>query len=135
MIVSDVALALPFLVFLFLSYFKTIPKALHEAAKIDGANEWQIYRRVIIPTSIPVVITTAVPEFLWSWNGLLLRLLLLPEDQMRTLTVGLLFFQGTQTRDIAGLSAGTVIMPFPVVVLFLTFQRHFVRGMTQGAVK
>lgn len=134
-IVSDVALALPVFVFLFLSYFKTIPKALHEAAKVDGANEWQIYRRVIMPASIPVIITTALLEFLWSWNDLLLRLLLLPGEQMRTLTVGLLFFQGTQTRDIAGLSAGTVIMALPVVVLFLTFQRHFVRGMTQGAVK
>jgi ABC-type glycerol-3-phosphate transport system permease component len=134
-IVSDVALALPVFVFLFLSYFKNIPKALHEAARIDGATEWQTYRRVIMPASVPVIVTTALLEFLWSWNDLLLRLLFLPQDSMRTLSVGLLFFQGSQTRDIAGLSAGTVIMALPVVVLFLIFQRHFVRGMTQGAVK
>jgi raffinose/stachyose/melibiose transport system permease protein len=90
---------------------------------------------VILPTATPVIITTALLEFLWSWNDLLLRLLLLPQDTMRTLAVGLLFFQGTQTRDVAGLSAGTVIMALPVVILFLVFQRHFVRGMTQGAVK
>lgn len=134
-VLSDVALALPIFVFLFTSYFKNIPLALHEAARIDGANEWQIYRRVIMPASMPVIVTTALLEFLWSWNDLLLRLLLLPQDSMRTLAVGLLFFQGSQTRDIAGLSAGTVIMALPVVILFLVFQRHFVRGMTQGAVK
>jgi ABC-type glycerol-3-phosphate transport system permease component len=88
-----------------------------------------------MPASVPVIVTTALLEFLWSWNDLLLRLLFLPQDSMRTLSVGLLFFQGSQTRDIAGLSAGTVIMALPVVVLFLIFQRHFVRGMTQGAVK
>jgi ABC-type glycerol-3-phosphate transport system permease component len=134
-ILADVALALPVFVFLFASYFKNIPMALHEAARVDGATEWQIYRRVIMPASMPVIITTALLEFLWSWNDLLLRLLLLPQDSMRTLAVGLLFFQGSQTRDITGLSAGTVIMALPVVLLFLVFQRHFVRGMTQGAVK
>ncbi|MDX8535149.1 carbohydrate ABC transporter permease [Mesorhizobium sp. VK25A] len=134
-ILSDVALALPVFVFLFESYFKKIPMALHEAARVDGASEWQIYRRIIMPASVPVVITTALLEFVWSWNDLLLRLLLLPQDSKRTLAVGLLFFQGSQTRDISGLSAGTVIMALPVVALFLIFQGHFVRGMTQGAVK
>jgi ABC-type glycerol-3-phosphate transport system permease component len=134
-ILSDVALALPVFVFLFESYFKKIPMALHEAAKVDGADEWQIYRRIIMPASVPVIITTALLEFVWSWNDLLLRLLLLPEDSKRTLAVGLLFFQGSQTRDISGLTAGTVIMALPVVALFLVFQGHFVRGMTQGAVK
>ncbi|WP_207896901.1 carbohydrate ABC transporter permease [Rhizobium sp. BK418] len=134
-ILCDVALALPVFVFLFESYFKKIPMALHEAAKVDGASEWQIYRRIVMPASTPVIITTALLEFVWSWNDLLLRLLLLPQDSNRTLAVGLLFFQGSQTRDIAGLSAGTVIMALPVVALFLIFQGHFVRGMTQGAVK
>ena len=134
-ILCDLALALPVFVFMFSSYFVTIPKALHEAARIDGATEIQIYRRVIMPISIPAIITTVLLEFMWSWNDLLLRLLLLPSEKMRTLSVGLLNFQGTQTRDIAGLSAGTVIMAIPVVLLFLFFQRHFVRGMTAGAVK
>ncbi len=134
-ILPDLALALPVFVFMFSSYFLSIPKALHEAARIDGANEFQIYRRVVMPVSVPAIITTGLLEFLWSWNDLLLRLLLLPSEGMRTLSVGLLNFQGTQTRDISGLSAGTVVMAVPVVLLFLFFQRHFVRGMTAGAVK
>ncbi|WP_421725977.1 carbohydrate ABC transporter permease [Bauldia sp.] len=134
-IFSDLALAMPVFVFLFSSYFVGVPKALHEAARIDGANELQIYWRIIMPISVPAVITTGLLEFLWSWNDLLLRLLLLPREEMRTLSVGLLNFQGSQTRDIAGLSAGTVIMAVPVIVLFIFFQRHFVRGMSQGAVK
>lgn len=134
-ILADLALAVSIFVFMFSSYFVSIPKALHEAARIDGATEFQIYRRVVMPTAIPAIITTALLEFLWSWNDLLLRLLLLPRDEMRTLSVGLLNFQGTLTRDVTGLTAGTVIMAVPVVILFLLFQRHFVRGMTQGAVK
>lgn len=134
-ILADLALAVSVFVFMFVSYFVGIPKALHEAARIDGANEFQIYRRVVMPIATPAVVTTALLEFLWSWNDLLLRLLLLTRDEMRTLSVGLLNFQGTMTRDVTGLSAGTIIMAIPVVLLFLFFQRHFVRGMTQGAVK
>lgn len=134
-IVADLALAVSVFVFMFTSYFVGVPKALHEAARIDGATEFQIYRRVIMPIAMPAVVTTALLEFLWSWNDLLLRLLLLTQDEMRTLSVGLLNFQGTMTRDVTGLSSGTVIMAIPVVILFLFFQRHFVRGMTAGAVK
>lgn len=134
-ILADLALAVSVFVFMFVSYFVGIPKALHEAARIDGANEFQIYRRVVMPIATPAVVTTALLEFLWSWNDLLLRLLLMTRDEMRTLSVGLLNFQGTITRDVTGLSAGTIIMAVPVVLLFLFFQRHFVRGMTQGAVK
>ncbi len=134
-ILADLALALSVFVFLFSSYFLGVPKALHEAARIDGATEFQIYRRVVMPIATPAVVTTALLEFLWSWNDLLLRLLLLPRDEMRTLSVGLLNFQGLMTRDVTGQSAGTIIMALPVVLLFLVFQRHFVRGMTQGAVK
>lgn len=134
-IFSDLALAVSIFIFMFTSYFVGIPKALHEAARIDGATEFQTYRRVVMPIATPAIVTTALLEFLWSWNDLLLRLLLLPRDEMRTLSVGLLNFQGTMTRDVTGLSAGTVIMAVPVVLLFLFFQRHFVRGMTSGAVK
>lgn len=134
-IVCDVALALPIFVFLFASYFKKIPSSLHDAARVDGASEWEIYRRVILPIAKPVVVTTGLLEFLWSWNDLLLRLVLLPRESSRTLAVGLLLFQGGQTRDISSLSAGAVIMALPVVFLFIVFQRHFVRGMTAGAVK
>ena len=134
-ILADLALAVSIFVFMFSSYFVGIPRALHEAARIDGATEFQIYRRVVMPIATPVVITTALLEFLWSWNDLLLRLLLMTRDEMRTLSVGLLNFQGTMTRDVTGLSSGTIIMAIPVVLLFLFFQRHFVRGMTSGAVK
>ncbi|WP_144224705.1 carbohydrate ABC transporter permease [Mesorhizobium amorphae] len=134
-ILCDVALALPIFVFLFASYFKKIPVSLHDAARVDGANEWQIYRKVVLPLAKPVVVTTGLLEFLWSWNDLLLRLVLLPRESSRTLAVGLLLFQGGQTRDISSLSAGAVIMALPVVLLFIVFQRHFVRGMTAGAVK
>ncbi len=134
-ILPDLALAVSVFVFLFSSYFVNLPTALHEAAKLDGANEFQIYLKVIMPIATPAVVTTALLEFLWSWNDLLLRLLIMTREEMRTLSVGLLNFQGTTTRDVTGLSSGTLIMAIPVVILFVFFQRHFVRGMTSGAVK
>ncbi len=134
-IFADLALALPIFVFLMSAYFKKIPPSLREAAKIDGANEWQIFWKIIMPISTPAIITTGLLEFLWSWNDLLLRLLLLTDESKRTLTVGLLFFQGTMTRDIAGLTSAAMIMAVPIIILFVIFQRKFVRGMTQGAVK
>jgi ABC-type glycerol-3-phosphate transport system permease component len=134
-VVADLALALPIFVLLFGSYFRKIPRSLHEAARIDGAGEGQIYLRIILPAAMPVIITTGLLEFLWSWNDLLLRLLLLPREDARTMAVGLLLYQGAQTRDVSSLSAGAVIMSLPVVLLFFVFQRHFVRGMTAGAIK
>ena len=98
-IFADLALAVSIFVFMFSSFFMGVPKALHEAARIDGATEFQIYRRVVMPIATPAVVTTALLEFLWSWNDLLLRLLLMTRDEMRTLSVGLLNFQGTMTRD------------------------------------
>ena len=134
-ILADLALAVPIFIFLMSAYFRRIPKELRDAARVDGASEIQVYWRVILPISTPAIITTGLLEFLWSWNDLLLRLLFLTQDNLRTLTVGMLFFQGTQTRDISGLTSAAMIMAIPIIIIFIIFQRHFVQGMTQGAVK
>ncbi|MEM7043873.1 MAG: carbohydrate ABC transporter permease [Pseudomonadota bacterium] len=134
-ILADVALALPLFLFLMYAFFVKLPKELHDAAKIDGAGELRTFWSVMLPLAKPAVITVALLEFLFSWNDLLLRLVFLTTDSLRTLTVGLLFFQGTMTRNVAGITAAAVIMAIPIVVLFLTFQRHFMQGMTAGAVK
>jgi len=134
-ILADLSLALPFFIFIGRAYFLSIPSELRDAARVDGAGEFRIFWNVMFPLAKPVIITTALLEFLWSWNDLLLRLVFLTKDSLRTLTVGLLFFQGLHTRDVGGNAAAALILAGPIIVLFLIFQRQFIQGLTKGAIK
>ncbi len=134
-IVADIALAAPIFVFIMRAFFKDLPRELDDAARIDGANEWQIFWQVMLPLAKPGILTVALLEFLWSWNDLLLPLVFLVTDELRTLPVGMLFFQGRFTIDYGLMSAGVLILSLPVTVLFLIFQRDFVRGLASGALK
>lgn len=134
-IAADLALALPFFIFIVRAYFLNIPAELRDAAKVDGASELRIFWNVIFPLAKPMIVVVALLEFLWSWNDLLLRLVFLTKDPLRTLTVGLLFFQGLHTHDPGGSAAAALILAGPVIALFLIFQRQFVQGLTQGAFK
>jgi len=134
-VLADIALALPIFLFMIRSFMVGIPRQLRDSAIIDGATEPQVLVRVIAPIAKPVIVTTFLLEFIWSWNDLLLRLVLLTRDSLRTLTVGLLFFQGTLTRNVHGSTAGAVIMAIPVVILFVLFKREFIVGLTSGSIK
>jgi raffinose/stachyose/melibiose transport system permease protein len=134
-ILADVALALPVFILLLLSFLLGLPRDLRDAARVDGAREFRIFWSVMLPLARPAVIMVTLLEFLWSWNDLLLRLVFLTNDSLRTLTVGLLFFQGQQTRNVAGITAAAVIMAVPIVILFLISQRQFIQGLTKGALK
>jgi ABC-type glycerol-3-phosphate transport system permease component len=134
-IVADIALAAPIFVFIMRAFFKDLPRELDDAARVDGANEWQIFWQVMLPLAKPGILTVALLEFLWSWNDLLLPLVFLVTDELRTLPVGMLFFQGRFTIDYGLMSAGVLILSLPVTILFLIFQRDFVRGLASGALK
>jgi raffinose/stachyose/melibiose transport system permease protein len=134
-IIADIALAAPIFVFIMRAFFKDLPRELDDAARVDGASEWQIFWQVMLPLARPGLMTVALLEFLWSWNDLLLPLVFLVSDDLRTLPVGMLFFQGQFTFDYGLMSAGVLILSLPVTVLFLIFQRDFVRGLASGALK
>src|SRR5918997_2119760 len=134
-IVADIALAAPIFVFIMRAFFKDLPSELDDAARVDGANEFQIFWQVMLPLAKPGLMTVALLEFLWSWNDLLLPLVFLVTNDLRTLPVGMLFFQGQFTIDYGLMSAGVLIISLPVTVLFLIFQRDFVRGLASGALK
>jgi ABC-type glycerol-3-phosphate transport system permease component len=134
-IVADIALAAPIFVFIMRAFFKDLPRELDDAARIDGANEFQIFWQVMLPLARPGIVTVALLEFLWSWNDLLLPLVFLVTDDLRTLPVGMLFFQGRFAIDLGLMSAGVLILSLPVTVLFLFFQRDFVKGLASGALK
>ena len=89
----------------------------------------------MLPLARPGLMTVALLEFLWSWNDLLLPLVFLVTDELRTLPVGMLFFQGRFTIDYGLMAAGVLILSLPVTILFLAFQRDFVKGLASGALK
>ncbi|MBW3633508.1 MAG: carbohydrate ABC transporter permease [Chloroflexi bacterium] len=134
-IVADIALAAPIFVFIMRAFFKDLPRELDDAARVDGANEFQIFWQIMLPLAKPGLMTVALLEFLWSWNDLLLPLVFLVSDELRTLPVGMLFFQGRFSIDYGLMTAGVLIISLPVTILFLIFQRDFVKGLASGALK
>ena len=134
-ILAEVALFLPFGVYWMQSHFASVPRELVEAARVDGARDGSVLTRVLLPISWPAITTLAVLVFMWSWNQFLLVLVMMQEPAMRTAPTGLGLFVGQYGTDIPLLSAASLIVIAPIVVVYLIFQRSFVNGLTQGAVK
>lgn len=134
-ILPATALGLPFGVFLMQSYFQDLPDALADAAKVDGCNEFQTFYRIMLPLAGPAVSSLIVFQFMFSWNSFLMPLLYLQSERLRPIPLGLMFFQGTYTQDISLIAAGVSIATVPVIIVYLIFQRQFIKGLTAGAVK
>jgi raffinose/stachyose/melibiose transport system permease protein len=125
----------PFAVFLLTSFFLTIPHEIVESALIDGASSLGILVRIILPLSAPALITLVVVNALWVWNDLLIALVLLPNDQMRTLMVGITVFGSRFNADVPVSLAGMLLASIPMLALYLVGQKYFTRGMVAGALK
>ena len=134
-ILPGIAFGLPFGVFLMAAFFEDLPQELHEAGRVDGCSELRIFWSVMLPLAKPAVSTLVVFQFMRSWNEFLMPLLYLQDEARRPIPLGLMFFQGTYTRDIGLIAAGVTLATIPVVLVYLLFQRQFVRGLTAGAVK
>lgn len=111
-----------------------IPKELDEAAYIDGCNKWQLYFRIILPVSKPAVATLFITDFLSTWNEYLLASVIINDNSMKTVPVGIMTFVGEHGTDYGYLCAGVLVAVIPVMIVYLVFQRYFVEGMS-GAVK
>jgi raffinose/stachyose/melibiose transport system permease protein len=134
-VLSHVALGTPIFTFIMHAFFRGLPKELEDAARVDGCSELRVFWNIMLPLAKPGLLTVAVLEFLWTWNDLLLPLVFLTSDDVRTMPIGMLFFQGRFTVDFGLMSAGVIIISFPIIILFLFFQRSFVQGLTGGALK
>ena len=130
-----IAFGLPFGVFLMQSFFEDLPVELHEAGRADGCSELRIFWSIMLPLAKPALSTLIVFQFMRSWNEFLMPLLYLQKEELRPIPLGLMFFQGAYTRDIGLIAAGVTLATVPVIVIYLIFQRQFVRGLTAGAVK
>lgn len=128
-------LASIFGLFLVRQYALSIPDEMLEAARIDGASEGQIFRRVVLPTLQPIVVTLALFVFLGSWNDFLWPLIILTDQSNYTLPVALAALSREHVQDIEMMMAGAVITVAPVLILFLALQRYYIRGMLAGSVK
>ena len=124
-----------FFVFLLRQFFLTLPKELEDAARIDGSSEFNVFWRIILPLCKPALAVVALFSFQVSWNDFLWPLVIIQSDRMRTVQLGLALFR-TQTRINWGvLMAGTAIATIPTVILFLSFQQYFVRGIALTGIK
>ena len=125
----------PFFIFLLRQFFMTIPRELDEAARIDGASEWQIYSRVLMPLAKPVLATVGLFTFLNTWNDFLGPLVYLSSPEHYTLSIGLAQFRGEHSSLWGPLMAVTTVMTVPVIVAFFFTQRTFIQGITLTGIK
>ncbi len=113
-------------------FFDTIPKAIDEAAKIDGATNAQIFWRINLPLSKPIIVYTALTSFTWPWSDFILPKLLLKEKNLYTVAVGLMSLDET---EFARFAAGSVFIAVPIVILYFCLVKNMVNGISEGAVK
>jgi raffinose/stachyose/melibiose transport system permease protein len=134
-IVIYTGLLLPFSTFLLATFFRGLPFTLFEAARIDGAGSLRILLAIVIPLARAALMTVVIVQALWVWNEVLIALVFLQHDNLRTLMVGLTVFQSRYHLDVPLVMAGMLWATIPMVALFLAGQRFFVRGLTAGGVK
>ena len=130
-----IGLALPLMVYILWGHFRTIPRELDEAARIDGAGPLVALWRVVIPVALPGVVPAALLGFIAAWNELLLALSLMTSPPRQTIPVGIANFTGLYSIPWGDIAAASVVVTVPLVVLVLIFQKRIVEGVTAGAVK
>ncbi len=128
-------LLLPFSIYLMTNFFRAIPHEIIEAARIDGCSSLGVFWRIMMPLSAPAVITLVVVNALWVWNELLIALVFMQKDELKTLMVGIAALRSRNYVDIPATMAGLLIATIPIVIVYMFGQRYFIRGLTGGAVK
>ncbi|MDZ7345940.1 MAG: carbohydrate ABC transporter permease [candidate division KSB1 bacterium] len=135
LIIAYAATALPFAIWQMKGYYDTIPYSLEEAARIDGCSEVGIFWRIVLPLAAPALVITALFSFMTAWSEYLVAAVLIQDQRLFTLPLGLKTFQSTMEVSWGLYSAGAVIVSLPVVVLFLFLSRWLISGLTLGSVK
>jgi raffinose/stachyose/melibiose transport system permease protein len=134
-IIIYAGLITPFSVYLLTTYFRTVPRELFESARIDGAGPFSILWQIVLPLSLPALLTLVVVNSLFVWNDLLIAIIFLQDDAKRTLMAGISIFQGRYNNQVPLTMAGMMIASAPMLVLYIMFQKHFIQGLMAGAIK
>nr|WP_273378350.1 carbohydrate ABC transporter permease [Actinopolymorpha pittospori] len=134
-VVVYTAMTLPMAIYLMMGYFNAIPRGLDEAARIDGCSTLGVIFRVIVPVALPGIVTVAVTAFIATWEEFLFATVLLTNDDLKTVQVGLAGFFGEYATDWSLVMAAATVAAIPTVVLFFLVQKRLVAGMAAGSVK
>jgi len=135
LVIVDVTFAAPFAIWLMRAFFRSVPRGIEEAALLDGASSMQILMRVIIPLTAPGIASVSIYAFVISWTEYMFASVLILSDSRRTLPVGLAGIIGQYQIDWGLLLAGATLTAIPVIILFAFVGKHFVAGLSSGAVK
>lgn len=135
LIIIQIGMGVPFGAFWMRATFRAVPPSLIEAAEMDGARSWRILWQVLLPISRPAVLTLALLSFMWTWNDFFLSLVFIADPAIQPVTLALGVFQGKNTLDVNLMAAASVIVAVPVLILYAFFQRHFISGVLNGAIK
>ena len=136
LILPQIGLSIPFSIFWLRASFRSIPKALSEAAMIEGASRFTILTKILIPQIVPAILTLTVLLFMWTWNEFLLALVMIQDADMRTAPLALSYFAGNKRYgDPAITAAAAIWVALPVLIAYIFLQRRFISGMVTGAVK
>lgn len=129
-----IGFGLSYCILIMRGFMRGIPKDIDEAAYIDGCTKWQLFSRIVFPISKPAIATLFITDFLSTWNEYLLASVIINDNSMKTVPVGIMTFVGEHGTDYGYLCAGVLVAVIPVMLVYLIFQRYFVEGMA-GAVK
>jgi len=132
---AHTAFALPFGIFLLRNFFITLPKDLIEAARIDGASNWGIFRTIVVPLSVPAIAAYGIFQFLWVWNDLLMAIIYAQDGRIQPMTVAVTRLLGTYATEWSLLAAAAFLIMVVPLVVFISLQRYFVQGLLAGSVK
>lgn len=135
LILPLIGLNMPFAVFWMRTHFQSMPRELMESSSIDGAGVWKAFRHIQVPLAIPALASLGVLIFLSTWNQFLLAIVLIDDPNKRTMAGALQAFVGAHSTDVVLLNAGALMIMAPTILVFIIFQRYFVRAMLSGAVK
>ena len=125
-----------FNIFLFIQFFRTLPKELDEAAKIDGANSLQVFTRILLPSVKPIMLAVLVMALVYNWNDFFNPLIYLNSNKKFTVAIGLQFFKGSQGNvQIGQMMAMALISLLPVLVIFAVCQKYFIQGIKMSGLK
>jgi len=137
LIIPYLTFALPLTVYILVSFFREIPKDLEEAALVDGATHFEAFRKVVVPLAAPGLATAGILTFIGAWNEFLLAVTLTSSSKARTVPAAIAFFTGATEHEVpyGSISAASVVISVPLIVMVLLFQKRIVAGLTAGAVK
>jgi raffinose/stachyose/melibiose transport system permease protein len=130
-----VAMGLPSTVFIMTSFLRTLPSELEDAARMDGANEFLIMRRIMLPLTTPALVLAGIQNAVPIWNDFFFPLIFIQAEQLKTLPQGLTTFMGEYNTNWGVLFAGLTLSAAPIVLIYIVLSRQFINGMTQGAIK